>query len=533
MTIITSFLCAVVVAEVVWLVPATIINRNEQLDNTRREIQLMLRAAVDHTNFPTIQTEVQIGQRLMGMSPILGGTIFNAVGSTLDGFGERPETRPSDIDFNGSFMRMVDFNTMETVFLDRNTGLPHHLLLRVDVRGVNQAVLTQVWRSAISIAAIIGFAMVILFLIVHYLVLRPLRTIRESAIYALENPQFADEYLTGISRGDEIGDLGKAMDQLLFGLSLTYREDLLVLESMIQSSALAIITYRKDGTLYSINEGAMKLIGVQGMAEMQSYDPNFLVFKSSSKPQSLLATLDNGDYRGQCRIITKRGQRPILIAATTHRDEGNRVLRYSMFAVDITRYVDIIEEQTAQINDFNMIKSGLRSQIAELKLAFESCMVSMEQDRGMNIAAAQKSTVLPDRLVASWLDAFNIGGEETVFHETLPPVLGRHENVRHIFRQGLTFIQLKSVFAQPSISIGARVDLDKVYFTISDDSAPNQVTRKPTDPAHSAWPMSLKCFMTALKQEGGEVKQLSKDDKPLVIFSLPLDIDAFREQGSK
>ena len=529
MTMISAFLCAVLVAEVVWLVPATILQRNERLEAMRREVHLMLRATVDHTTFPTIDTEIAIGERLMTMSPIQGGVYFNAVGNQLRGFGVRPQTPTDSVLFVENKTWMIDFNTMETAFLDSETGLSHHLLVRLDATAANQQVLTQIWRSAISILGIIGFSMVVLFLIVHFMILRPIGVLRRAAIHAIENPEFADEHITNINRGDEIGDLSKAIDQLLFGMSLTYREDLQVLESMIQSSAIAIITYRKDGTLYSVNNGALKLFGVDNIAEMQALDPRFLVFKSASKPQSLMSTLEKGDYRGQCRIITKRGERPILIAATTHRDESNRVLRHSMFVVDISRYVEIIEEQTAQIADHENIKTGLKTQIAELKLGFESCMLTMEQERQGYKPHSDQVTVMPDRSISSWLSTFSTADEDTLFHESLPPVLGSEMEVRNVFRQALTFVQLKSIYARPNISIGARVTDTEAIFTITDDSNKNAPTRKSNDPAHIAWPLAMKSFMTALKSQNGKVLKIDRNEMPYVTFSLPLDIDAYRE----
>lgn len=529
MTIITAFLCAVVVAEVIWLVPATILERNERLDNMKREIHMMVRASVDHTSFPTIDTEIAIGERLMTMSPLKGGMFFNAIGNPIRSFGAPVQTSPETVLFDHSNYWMLDFNTMEVVFLDSETGLPHHLLARIDVTEVNKAVITHIIRSAISILAIIGFSMVVLFLIVHFMILRPLNLLRNAAIYAIESPEYADEHITNLNRGDEIGDLSKALDQLFFGMSLTYREDLLVLESMIQTSAIAIVTYRKDGTMYSANNGALKLFGVNSLAELQGLDQNFLSFKSASKPQSLMSTLDKGDYRGQCRLLTKRGERPILIAATTHRDDSNRILRHSMFVVDISRYVEIIDEQAVQIAQHDSVRSGLRAQIAELKLGFESCMLTMQQDQPNYRPALDKTTVMPDRSISSWLSTFSHNEEDNLFHESLPPVLGSEMEMRNVFRQALTFVQLKSIYNKPNISIGARVTETEAIFTITDETKKNQPIRKSNDPAHVAWPLAMKAFMTSLKSQQGKVVKIDRGEMPFVVFAVPLDVDAYRE----
>lgn len=525
-TIVTAFLCAVVVAEIIWLVPATIYTRAERMEALRREVGLMLQAAVDHTDFPTIETELSIGQRLMGMSPIEGGIFFNAAGGAVGSFGQVPDTDPANLMFQDRKMLLTGENSMETVFRDSETGLPHHVLVRLDTTSVNEAVLMHLWRSAVAIAAVFLFAMAVLFLILHYRVLRPVNRVREATLHALDQPHRADRRLSGLHRRDEVGELGRSIDQLLFGISLTYREDLLVMQDMLQNTPMAVITYRGDGSLHSINEGALKLLGLRSRQEFEKFDPRFLIFKTARRPQNLIESLENGDYRGQCRISTRQGERPILISASVHHDEDGQVMRYAMFAVDISRYIQLIEEQTAEIETFEQTRSGLRSQIAELKLAFESCLLAMEQEGS---SSSKPDTVMPDRLVSGWLDTFQTEGEDNLFHESLPPVYGNDVNVRNIFRQALTFVQLKSVYLRPNLSISAMVKEHSVRFTIQDDSADAQAVRKSNDPAHFAWPLAMRGLISAMRREGGTIEKLGKGDKPYVVFSLPLDVDTFRE----
>ena len=515
----------VVVLDAMVAVPVFISHTNEFVTDQATEAQVLFAAAVDTTRYPSIETLTLIGENLVRSTKVAGGIVLSGAGEDRAVFGTAPSLTWEDARLDGEVTRF-DTETGEfDVFISpEHTQLPYGLILRLDV-SKDWALMRQHELKLVIMQFVVAVVLSVLTaLVVGTQVVRPLRTVRKAIDFALNAPEETSGLRTGVSRNDEIGELARSVDQLLFLTSTTFTDELAAALAILETSPHGIVTLSEQDHFVSANAAALKLFGERAFAGLLKRDPASL-FRSGSETVTGVELAARGHLLGPGEILNKDGDFPCLIAGNTvNRSDGSVLRRYLIF-VDMRDLVDQVRNEVLRRETAEQEVERLSGDLRLLRRMFDACLVITELDGGAT-NRSNAVTVQPEMMVDAWkarLKADGFAVPANVEPGDLPPVLGDPAELRRLFDTALEVVRLRSLSKDPHISISGRMDkggaLDIVILEIDKNGAEAGITSD-IDMAILFGALGVLCR----RQEGALTAMKGADDGNRLGIQLKVDV---------
>lgn len=180
------------------------------------------------------------GKMLTRATGVRGGALHHVDGRMIGSFGEAPELTLAEARRTGiTRMRQADGARYEVLWTVEETGLSVIVIGRLDSAWITQDLIAFVWRIAGLVLLISAFVSGATMLILGRLILRPMLALRAQLVAARRDPANADRYTLERREGDELGDMIEALNNLLFEVSKTRRDDLREREKRFRDFASA------------------------------------------------------------------------------------------------------------------------------------------------------------------------------------------------------------------------------------------------------------------------------------------------------
>ena len=515
--ILGAALWGLVIAELAILLPSLFIWQREQITRLEQATLALTRANVDGTGFPTVDQVVRMGERLVRVSDVRGGAIYNALGEEIARFGERPTLDSGAVRREGRTQERSGDGRRIDFFLPREaTGLANNMVLRVDSSSVNAEVMARAFDKAQGILISAAVAALAVIVILLFAIVRPLLKLRDAAIAATDNPDRAEQFRLKWSRRDELGEAARAFDMLLTAVSVTHQEDLAAGQAATEKSHHAVLTYDHNGRLTAANAATLKLFGVRTLDEFVWGAQEFVRVPGQDGTVDISpgALLGRGDVSQTVQVVTATTVRRCQFSGIVILKRDGRVLRYVVTLVDISKQAAYTEALEAEVARAQADASRSKRQLAELRAMFESCLVLLEATSGVATAVAnaedaeEDPIALSDRIQNLWHPDAQKAGlvEGRLEHGILPPVRGQTELVEAVFRQALTLVYTRSKQEKVTLRVTANaIDARHATFTVSEIIRGDTARGQPGAAIVAGRAIALAGLSLAVRKIGGRI----------------------------
>jgi hypothetical protein len=544
-------LFGVLITELVVLGASYALWSSDQIRRIDEETLLMLKANVDTASFLSVDETIRMGERITTFSDVRGGAIYNRMGEQVATFGEAiPGLSMRTFQREGiRYLRSQDKAYLDVYYPMELTGLANPVVLRVDVHNIPailQQRLQEKARATFSVAFISALAVVFL---LNITIVRPILALRKAILKATDNPDTAHSVLLNWNRGDEFGEVSKALDMLFTTVSVVYQEDLSAWQEIRQHSAFPVLTYDAAWHLINANTAALTLFNCTTHNELAERHSCF-IRQSNENGTSDVAPkqiTNNENTVKTINVVTPQGiKRCIMNAIVTHKRSGG-LFRTAIELVDVTRLAAQIESMKSEAALMTGDNHNMKRRLAEMRALFQGCLILLthaNQDseyagkpapsvpaaaaNNDELRGATRPVTLTDRIVNAWFSEarFNHLIDSSLAHGVLPPVYGRPEEIEAIFMQALMAIYSRATYEKPFIRIKAeKLENHKALFEIWwEKPKENAKLRKPDETLSAGARLSLASLQQSLKTVGGNFRNATETR-----LSFSLDAASFEE----
>lgn len=515
---------AVLITEMIFLIPAAYFWHQSNQADAIEEVRQAWYHASDPAAFLSAQHKTRLGQRMVRDGLLLGGVVFDGAGDPLAVFGERPVLDMNIARLSGISVQPSPSSPALDVHLSpEQTGLSHHLIVRLPTGPIEAKTLAEVQSFALSVLFIAGVTALLFIIASMFLVIKPLRAINEALRRAVENPDEADAFQLKMGRRDELGQIATSLNMLLTSVSVVYQDELSAIENAINGFGFAIIQYDHDGRVVAANPSAVEMFQVADFNALRKMNRNCAAPLGArrAEPQPILTVL--GDTREPIllTIHTEFGFFTAMAYCVSIRRSDGSILR--QFAA-IMPMDDILQTSRKAITDANKLNAHnhkLRTDAREMRRLFESCLCILELSEHQ--PSQVEEAILPDRILDAWYsealqDELVSGRLE---HGLLPAVCGDPQAVRTVLRQAMLLVYSQTLAERPVLRVDAEhLDQDRIGLTISDESSQRSINsnirRKGVDPT-----LPRAALVAALQHAGGNFGALEMHEgRAELTFSL-------------
>ena len=207
---------SIVFIESAILIPSTLNYERDRIDRLQlagaHAVSAWLRLA------PPVKGSLSRGEEVTAVALLLGGAVYDADGSLIGVFGERP-----DLGFDGLIksgdvrliQRGADGDYLDVVWRPQDLGLPYTVVGRIDSSSIAGDLVAFVIRIIGLVLLISAFVTGVTMVILGKLVLLPILNLREKLLAASDNPAEGRQFTMTVQRHDELGDVISAFNHML------------------------------------------------------------------------------------------------------------------------------------------------------------------------------------------------------------------------------------------------------------------------------------------------------------------------------
>ncbi len=299
---------------------------------------------------------------------IVGFMVRGAGGEMVRAFGEGVTIGADEVPRSGVLRRVSEDGDRIEVAQVLTTGLGRFTVLaRADISAIHAELSAYAWRIGILVmlaSLLIGGATLGL---VGTLVIRPLFRIRNTLVRARTNPADAHRYRLKGGTSDEVGETYIAINELLFEVSRTHREQLATLWAIAQSADDGIVAFDMDGNLVFANAACLRLCNATSPEQLT--DPDGPEFRTLDDEVLRLSAMMPGDqYSGEILLRRIGGETlPCLInARVVSNAAGKTVQRFAIFSdiAEIRAARQQLEFKNMQLESANRNKSEFLANVS-------------------------------------------------------------------------------------------------------------------------------------------------------------------------
>ncbi|HHK74823.1 MAG TPA: hypothetical protein ENJ57_06625, partial [Rhizobiales bacterium] len=216
-------------AQIIQFVPSFYAYEEQSLAAMRTQTTRLVKVATLRNSLDD-QTEkmiIDVLQKLSKFSLIRGGQLYDSLGDRVGGFGVEASLSQNSVAADGLKALLSPNRKYYDIFIPQAaSGISYDLILRLDASHLAEQANAYMVRAAKSALIVSSVSLCTLLLILYVLIVRPIRRIRTSVIETINDPDLATDHQLNFSRGDEIGETGKAIDRLLKDISQVYQTEL-------------------------------------------------------------------------------------------------------------------------------------------------------------------------------------------------------------------------------------------------------------------------------------------------------------------
>lgn len=464
---------AVLITEIIFMIPAAYFWHQSNQEDAIEEVRQAWYHASDPAAFLTATEKTRLGERMVRDGLLLGGVVYDGAGDPLAVFGERPVLDMTIARLSGvSIQPSPTSPAIDVHFAPEQTGLSHHLIVRLPTDPIEATTFTEVKNFALSVLFIAGFTALLFILASLFLVIKPLRAINNALRHAVENPDGADAFQLKMLRRDELGQIATSLNMLLTSVSVVYQDELSAIENAIDGFGFGIIQYDHEGRVVAANPTAIELFKVADFNALRKMNRNCAapLGARQAEPQPILDVL--GDTREPIllTIHTEFGFFTAMAYCVSIKRNDGSILR--QFAA-IMPMDDILHKSRKAITDANKVMAEnhrLSVEAQEMRRQFEACLCLLEH-QGKQEATHVEEAILPDRILNAWYnealrDDLVSGRLE---HGLLPGIRGEPDAVRAVLRQAMLLVYSQCQADRPTLKVDAEhLDEKRMNFIITD-----------------------------------------------------------------
>jgi hypothetical protein len=547
-TILACALASILITEFVILGVSYVLWSHEQIDQLYEETLLMLKANVDSASFLSLDETVKMGERIAAFSNVRGGAIYNRIGEQIAAFGQPPGISMRSFQRDGiHYLSSPDESYLDIYYPVEATGLANPIILRIDVHNVPALLKQRLEEKAtttLSIAFISGLAIVFL---LNLTVVRPILKLRNAILSATDNLNEANHARLNWNRGDEFGDVAKALDMLFTTVSIVSQEDLSAGQEARLQSAFPVLTYDAAWHLINANTAALSLFTAASLNDLIEKHENFIRRKNETGEQDVppKELVHRENLSKIVNVITPSGIKRCIMNAVVVQKRTGAVLRTIITLVDITRLSTQIENLNKKSKDLESEKESLSSglivtkrRLAEMRSLFQSCLILLTNTQKLSrIGASQqneshdisdsegvdqdRAVVLTDKVVNAWFASAHANHliDSELTYSALPAVYGRPTEIEAVFGQALMAVYALAPYEKPSLRIKADINENqKVFFEIWPEKANSAAKTRHFDQTLAAGAqLAIASLRSELNALGGLLHEAEKDR---IVFSL-------------
>jgi PAS domain-containing protein len=455
----TLVLAAVIIlVEAIVLVPSYFGLRADLLEQTRSEAVTALSATLKAEMAMHEGKVSDVGAVLAKEGFLRGGVLYDIAGAERGAFGARPTFGLAQVEAGETGALLRGGAIYEFFVPHDEAGLVFNAILSVEATGVTD----RLTEFLINVGLIVLFLAVTcvcgIACAVDAVVLNRILRMRWAVVQAETRPDIADRFALQDRTSDEVGDLGRSLDRLLYTVSNTYQEDLAVALAITENSTIATLIYDGGGALVGANAAAHRLFGAPDTADLAARD-SALVALADSQPMSPVARLKDGALDGKGYAITDTGRVPCLFAGQTITRGDGTVLRHVATLIDLT-------DHEVQVRGERKRRRAAEDRVEELRASLAACMALLSSSPAQaEPETAETHRILPERLVGDWArEQTQSGrlGRDDVRHGVLPPITVPRGVAEDLFRNALS-LALMRVGGRGHVKVDAERAGDNTY----------------------------------------------------------------------
>ncbi len=213
---------AIVVVEATVLIPSYLIQKQVLLDRLTQGAFAAADAALGaHGHDRDRDLRVYAAILAHGNDMIMGASLFHDDGSQISTTGDAPGLGFADTSEGIVQQRSDNGDWLDIAWLSEQSGLPFAVIMRLDARGIDEALLAYVGRVMAIVLVLSIVVCATTMLIFDRMVLTPILRLGRRLDAVRQDPSNATALLIKVGREDEIGELQEAFNQTATGLADT------------------------------------------------------------------------------------------------------------------------------------------------------------------------------------------------------------------------------------------------------------------------------------------------------------------------
>ena len=532
--VLTAVVCCMAAADLIWSVPAYIVEYHRVHQDAETTTRKLFRAAIDPNVFPTLQYEADIIKRLTDLSDIAGGRIEDTAGEPLATIQEAPNLTV----LQAQRSKISSLESSDDRFLDvfigvEDSQLAHPVVLRIDLQATYSLLLRRYIEGGLRIVVVAAVGCVGVFLALYPILFRPLALIRDAVLRGVRDQDVAQNFQIKWKRADELGTLAVAINRLLQVASKNYEETLHTSFEVWDKSPVATMAYLSTGELSFANPAALALFNAEDLESLAEMNQKFLKVKAAASPHadpiSIEEALADGPFADEGTILTPDGPRLVIcMGTTTYREDGS-VRRYVAQFLDAETAIQRISRLEAAIELASERRIAAERRALSLRGMLESCTIIMQDG---NLGDKKQIVVPVDATLKQWAQtAARVGKARRVLYNRLPTLNGSPTLIPMLFRQALGYMDFRSEYRNSEFRIIGKNDSGMVTFEFSETVA-DTTTERETNEVGSEQEIGLTlAAVTKLVQACGGSIRHSKDEALKFDITLPRIMHSFAEDG--
>lgn len=342
----TVFLCIVAIEGAILVPSVRSFERDLLLRIEESSLNALVTVVEIHGSAATSTDLAEFADPLARGTAIRGVILHNSDGEPLVAFGEKPSlnsertlTNNSRLGrfFTGS-LRTKNGTRYDVEWPREVTGLRGDVAVRLDASWIDSELMAFIGRIALLVLMISIFVSGGAMIVLGRTILRPMLQVRDAVVAAYDDPAQADTYRPVYDHRNEMGELVRALNHLLVRISRTHREDLAMLNAMVNETDVAITACDGDGVPVYANNAALLLCGCGTLDEMRKEGlPLIEPLHNGGAPLPLKELLADGWFSGEAVFSTSIGDTvPSYVNAGVLADDNDQPLRYYATITDIS-----------------------------------------------------------------------------------------------------------------------------------------------------------------------------------------------------
>ncbi|MEM6711637.1 MAG: hypothetical protein AAF590_05080 [Pseudomonadota bacterium] len=503
---------AVIITEIIFLVPASYVWHQRNIDDAVERVRLAWYHSSDPIGFLSPEHKARLGERMIRDGLIMGGVIYDSSGEPLAVFGERPVFE-LNIARISSIKRQESPNTaaLDVHLSPEDTNLSHHIIVRIPMQPIQTTSLLELRNFGLSVLFIAGVTALLFIIASMFALIRPLRRINNALRQAVRDPDNADGHHVHMTRQDEIGQISKSLNMLLTSVSVVYQDELAAMEKAIDTFNFTILQFDDQDRIIDANRKAIDIFNQPDVNSLRTMNRNCAhpLGAKGSRPRPILELVGDRKEPTLLTLHTDNGFFTALgFGAPVFREDGTYQRRF-VALVQMDEFVKdsrqaIIDAQKAQKNEMRV-----NVELRETRRLMEACLCLLEP--GSPNGEGHANDFLPDRILNGWYSEAQKDGlvSGNLEHGLLPAMSGDKKAIRNALRQAMLLTYAHTEAERPVLRVDSiRQSNGNVMMTFSDISHKREdvggLRSKNVDPT-----LPLGALKVALKRANGKLMLVS------------------------